>query len=47
MADITVLGSFEAVSRRQQLTSLRKLRELYHSAFDVCYKLWRIPDLWD
>ncbi|KAK0751416.1 CHAT domain-containing protein [Schizothecium vesticola] len=47
MADMTVLGSFEAVSRRQQLTSPHERRLLYHRAFDVCDKLWRISDLWD
>ncbi|KAK0633984.1 CHAT domain-containing protein [Immersiella caudata] len=46
MEDMTILGSFEAVSRRQQLTSPQALRELYSMAFDICDKLWRVPELW-
>ncbi|KAL7770058.1 hypothetical protein ACKLNR_001442 [Fusarium oxysporum f. sp. zingiberi] len=46
-ADMTALASFEAVSRRQQFTSLKGLRETYRRAFRVCQIEGRVTELWE
>lgn len=46
-ADMTVFTSLEAVSRRQQITSVKALRDAYQSAFSVCLQQGKLVELWE
>ncbi|KAB5522808.1 tetratricopeptide repeat protein [Coniochaeta sp. 2T2.1] len=46
-ADMTVFASLGAVSRRQQSTSAKDLRDTYKRAFHVCQREGRVVELWD
>ncbi|KID87137.1 tetratricopeptide repeat protein [Metarhizium guizhouense ARSEF 977] len=46
-ADMTVFASLEAVSRRQQLTSIKDLRDVYQLAFSVCLESGKLRELWE
>ncbi|KAG8416203.1 hypothetical protein J3459_013698 [Metarhizium acridum] len=46
-ADMTVFASLEAVSRRQKLTSVKDLRDVYQLAFSVCLQSGKLKELWE
>lgn len=44
--DMSVFATLEAVSRRQQLHSARKPRDIYEMAFHICQREGKMHDIW-